>query len=181
MQTPQPCRANYSPEFDIPRWRRRFAVLALLICTGVSANDELKVQNPQQIAYNVGGMTDAAIELGLDEQRVSMWLAQSLQHAGLAARAADTERDQEVVFLDIVVEAGSYYASVGFWRNASYDLPDGTEASNQVIVWQEYAIGSHNGDVDQLRHTVNRVIERFVSSYGNANDLDLSQQVAATR
>ena len=181
MHRPPYRRAGHAKTSVCQRWRRVIALFMLVFCASASASDELWVENPEQIAFSVGRMTDAAKDLGLHERQIAAWLSESLQRAGLEARAADTEHDPAVLFLDVFVAAGSYYASVGFWRNAEYSLPDGTAASNQVIVWQEYAIGSHNGDIEQVRATISRVIGRFVASYNGANNLDLSHQVAATQ
>ncbi len=142
------------------------------------AADTLWIANPAQVAYSIGALTQDARKLGLSNDSLAGTLNGMLSRAGLTARPAEFERDDGVLFLDIIVEEQTYYASLGFWRIASYPHPDGELASNFVIVWQDYSIGAHYDDPDAVNGTVMQIIERFIAAYSVANELAAPLQAA---
>ena len=157
-------------------------VLALVLASGASmGSDGLRVENPGEITFAVAAMTPRAKELGLTNSVVAASLKSSLSRAGLAARQSDLDdRDSDVLFIDIVVEDETFYASLGFWRMASYRLPGGELNSELVTVWQDYSVGAHHDDAAKVRATVNRIVSRFISQYRDVNDVGVPLRVAST-
>jgi hypothetical protein len=160
---------------------RRLPVLlaALFVCEIAVADKELWVENPVDVAFAVGNMTQGAKDMGLTDDGFTEILISSLKRGGLVARPSDFERDHDMLFLDIVVEHETYYASLGFWRLVSYRLPDGELNSEIVTVWQDYSVGAHHNNPARVRDTVTKVIERFVAKYSDVNDVQTPLRVAS--
>ena len=161
-------------------WRFCIALLVVLLCQQSLAADGLWIENPTEVAYSVGDLTADARKLGLSDDSLAETLNVTLTRAGLKARPAEFAHDQGVLFLDIIVENETFYASLGFWRVATFPLPDGEPASDFVIVWQDYSVGSHHNDVAAVTHTVQKIIDRFVTRYSIANKITDPLQAAAT-
>jgi hypothetical protein len=160
---------------------KRLPVLlaALFLCEFAVADNELWVENPLDVAFAVGNMTQDAKDMGLTYDGFAKILTSSLNHGGLVARPSDLERDDDLLFLDIIVEHDTYYASLGFWRLVSYRLPNGELKSELVTVWQDYSVGTHHNNPARVRDTVTKVIERFVARYSDVNDLQTPLRVAS--
>jgi glucan biosynthesis protein len=125
-------------------------------------------------------MTQVAEDMGLSKANLVVVVADKLGRAGLHARPTNANGDEEVLLVDVVVEDETFYVSLGFWRVASYPQPQGETDSGFVTVWQDFSVGAHHGDVDTVYQAVTTIIDRFVASYSNANELGDSVQVAST-
>lgn len=167
--------------FTAHRLPRLVAFAALLISASAFAGNELWVQEPQTIAFSVGSVTADAKDLGVTQKKLATDLSDALKRHGFSARLSELGRDTDVLFLDVIVEGSAYYASLGFWRKATFELPDASANTDHVIVWQDYAIGTHEGDPAIVRATVSTIVDRFVTRYNAANNLDQVRQVAAER
>jgi hypothetical protein len=154
-------------------------LLALVCCRNALAADPLWITNPAEIAFSVSELTQEARALGLSDSDLSRTLSGRLTAAGLTPKLAEIEQDDGVLFLDIIVEKQTYYASLGFWRVATIQHPDGRPSSDFVIVWQDYSVGAHHDDPAEITDTVQQIIERFITTYSAANDLDTPLQAAA--
>jgi uncharacterized membrane protein YdfJ with MMPL/SSD domain len=154
-------------------------LVALFCFRQAFAADALWIDNPTEISYSVGELTDAAKALGLSNSSLSGTLADGLSAAGLTPKPAAYSNDKSVLFLDIIVEEQTYYASLGFWRVATYQRPDGEQNSDFVIVWQDYSVGAHHDDPAAITSTIQQIIERFIVTYGAANHLERPLQAAA--
>jgi hypothetical protein len=161
-------------------WRFCVSLIVVLICPQSLAADGLWIENPTDVAYSVGDLTADARKLGLSDNSLVETLSATLTRAGLIARPAEFARDQGVLFLDIIVENQTFYASLGFWRVATFPRPDGEPASDFVIVWQDYSVGSHHNNAAAVNHTVQKIIDRFVVRYSTANKITDPLQAAAT-
>lgn len=178
--------------YSWPRTRRRsfprlpdgwqFACLlaVVLTCTSSHAADELWVENPLELSIAVAKMTENAKALGLTNAAVAASLSHRLKEAGLKPTPTELEYDDNVLFVDIIVEEETFYASLGFWRMASFRLPDGEQNTEMVTVWQEFSVGVHHDDPGIVRSTVDRIIERFIASYSDANDVGTPKRIVAT-
>ena len=155
-------------------------VVIALLCDYAVADSSLWVEKPEGIAYTVAGMSAHASELGLSGQSLAHALERALSDAGLAARRADFDRDDRILFLDIIVKPGSFYASLQFWRKASYVLPNGEQASEFVPVWEGFSLGDHHNKPGAVRSTVNKIVGNFIAEYRDANSLDDSSRVASS-
>lgn len=117
--------------------------------------------------------------MGLTIDGFAKSLSIMLNRAGLQAKRSETERDSDILFLDVIVDGESYYTSVGFWRIASYRLPNGDLNSEFVTVWQDYSVGAHYNDPGTVRASANRIIERFIAKYSDANNTGNPLQVVS--
>lgn len=163
------------------RWWHLPAVLAAaLACQTAVAGDGLWVENPGEVAFSVGNMTQVAKDMGFTDAGFATILSTSLQRAGLSAKRSDFKRDNDVLFLDVIVEHETFYASLGFWRKVSYRLPNGKLISEFVTVWQDYSVGAHHDDSRKVRDTVNRIIARFIARYRDVNDTGIPLLVGST-
>ena len=160
--------------------RLLLVVAAALVCDTSIADDGLWVDDPEEVAFSVADMTDSARDMGLSSDGFAATLNNMLNHAGLRAKQSDIARDDRVLFLDIIVDDETYYASLGFWRMASYRQPDGELNSEFVTVWQDYSVGAHHDDPGAVRDTVNKIIERFITRYRDANNVRPPLRVAST-
>ncbi len=170
--------SEFASHFGV--WRFCIALIAVLVCEQSLAADGLWIENPTEVAYSVSDLTADAMKLGLSGNSLEETLSTTLTRAGLKARPAEFTRDQGVLFLDIVVENQTFYASLGFWRVATFPLPDGEPASDFVIVWQDYSVGIHHNDAAAVTHTVQKIIDRFVARYSVANKITDPLQAATT-
>jgi len=162
------------------RWRMLVALAAVVMCELSQATESLWVENPEQVAYSVADMTPGAKALGLTNGEFAKSLNVMLSRAGLQGRRSEFRNDSDVLFLDVVVDGETYYASAGFWRMASYRLPNGDIHSEFVTVWQDYSVGAHYDDPETIRVSVERLIERFIAKYNDANSAGRPLSVAAT-
>ena len=160
-------------------WRIAAVFAAAFICDSSQASQSLWVENPQEVAYSVASMTPGAISLGLTSEEFSESLTVMLNRAGLQGRRSEFGNDSDILFLDIVVDGETYYASAGFWRMATYHLPNGETNSEFVTVWQDYSVGAHFDDPETVRVSVERLIERFIARYRDANGVGRPLSVAA--
>jgi hypothetical protein len=87
--------------------------------------------------------------------------------------------DDDILFLDVIVDGDTFYTSAGFWRMASFPLPNGDINSEFVTVWQDYSIGTHYDDPEMIRASVSRIIERFIAKYSAANNTGNPLRVAS--
>ena len=166
----------------VPGFRPLQLALALalvLASTASSGSDGLRVENPAEIAFAVAAMTPQAKEMGLTDAGVAETLQSSLSRAGLSGKRSDLEHDSDVLFVDIIVEDETFYASLGFWRMASYRLPGGELNSEFASVWQDYAVGAHHDDPEKVRVTVERIIERFIVKYSDVNSVRKPLRIAS--
>lgn len=152
---------------------------AALFCQ-VSTADRLWVSNPEEIYFAIGAMTSQAQIMGLSDADFAATIHTTLHREGFRARLSNSRRGSDLLFLDIVVEDESYYASLEFRRKASYALPDGKLNSEFVTVWQDYAIGAHHDDPAPIRATVGRILERFVAEYNEVNSAAKRLRVMST-
>jgi len=153
-------------------------VFALAVAD-IAVADGLRVESAEEVAFAVADMTQVAEDMGLSKANLVVVVADKLGRAGLRARPTDANRDEEVLLVDVVVEEETFYVSLGFWRVASYPQRQGETDSGFVTVWQDFSVGAHHGDVDTVHQTVTTIIDRFVASYSDANELGDSVQVAA--
>lgn len=160
-------------------WRSAAVLSAVFICGTSPASDSLRVEHPVEIAFSIGEMTELAQDMGLSTEEFARSLTVMLNNAGLEARQSEAERDTEILFLDVIVDGESYYTSVGFWRMASYPLPNGEINSEFVTVWQDYSVGTHFDDATTVKASVNRIVERFISKYNDANQSGFPLRVAS--
>ena len=158
-----------------------FVFTLMLACGTAAGSDGLRVERPLEVAFSVAEMTEQARSMGFTDSGVATTLQENLTRAGLAGRRSDPERDSDVLFVDIIVEDETFYASLGFWRMASYRLPGGALNSEFVTVWQDYAVGAHHGDPATVNATVKRIIDRFIVRYSDVNGVSQPQRVAATQ
>lgn len=165
-----------------PAWFLLCALACLALAGGaaVAAEESLRVENPAEIAYSIAALTDDAIALGLSSDGLTGILNARLAQAGLTAQPAAPARNDGVLFLDIIVEDETYYASLGFWRTATVPLPDGDPVSDTVIVWQDFSVGTHDDDAALVNKTVRQIVDRFVARYSAANGLATPLRVAAS-
>ena len=161
----------------------RLLSAALLVFAVAAADfaiaDGLRVDSAENVAFAVAEMTATAEDMGLSKANLVVVVTDKLGRAGLRARPTDANRDEEVLLVDVVVEDETFYVSLGFWRIASYPQRQGETDSGFVTVWQDFSVGAHHGDVDTVYQTVTTIIDRFVASYSDANELGDSVQVAA--
>jgi hypothetical protein len=160
-------------------WQLPVVLAAALACEPVIAGDGLWVEHPEEVAFSVADMTQGAKDMGLTGAGFAATLSTMLQRAGLKARQTDFERDSDVLFLDIIVEDETFYASLGFWRMVSYRLPNGVVNSEFVTVWQDYSVGAHHEDPGKVRATVNSITERFIAKYQDVNKVGSPLRVAS--
>jgi len=172
------CGGDIASGFGV--WRFCVSLLVVLVCRQSLAADGLWIENPTEVAYSIGELTADARKLGLSGNSLAATLSATLTRAGLKSRPAEFARDQGVLFLDIIVENQTFYASLGFWRVATFPRPDGESASDFVIVWQDYSVGTHHNEAAAVNQTVQRIIDRFVARYSTANKITDSLQAAAT-
>jgi len=161
-------------------WQLPVVLAAALACEPAIAGDGLWVEHPEEVAFSVADMTQGAKDMGLTGAGFAATLSIMLQRAGLKARQTDFERDSDVLFLDIIVEDETFYASLGFWRMVSYRLPNGVLNSEFVTVWQDYSVGAHHEDPGKVRATVNSITERFIAKYQDVNKGGTPLRVAST-
>ena len=173
-----------NPDRNIPTgyrvWRLLLMAAGALACEASLAGDGLWVDNPEEVAFSVADMTSRAKDMGLSDESFAATLSRMLNHAGLRAKQLDLERDSGVLFLDVIVEDETFYASLGFWRMASYRQPDGELNSEFVTVWQDYSVGAHHDDPAKVRATVNKIIARFITKYRDVNNVGTPFRVAST-
>lgn len=143
------------------------------------ADDSLRVENSVDIAFSVSRLSNDASGIGLSDAGIAEILSTSLMSAGLVARSSGLRGDEPVLFVDIIVEGDSYYASLDYWRMASIALPDGEINSDYVTVWQDFAFGSHGDAGQTIRDALKRIVERFVIDYRDANAVDAPLRIAA--
>jgi hypothetical protein len=124
-------------------------------------------------------MTQAAQDLGLTDKDFAETLRIMLSRAGLQATRSELKLDRNLLFLDVIVDGEVFYVSAGFWRKASYPLPNGKFNSEFVTVWQDYSVGAHYHDPETVRSSVNTLIERFIARYSDANDTGNPLRVAS--
>lgn len=155
-----------------------FLLAAASTCGNALADDGLRVDRPLEVAFSISRMTRDAAAMGLTDSGFAVLLSSSLTRAGLSARRSDSENDDTVLFLDIVVEDEAFYVSLDFLRPASFRLPGGEMNSEPVSVWQGYSVGTHKDDAGKIRDTVSQIVEQFVTSYRDANDLSIPARVA---
>lgn len=160
-------------------WQLPVLLAVILGCEVAIAGDELWVENPRDVAFSIGNLTQNARKMGLTDAAFATILSTTLDNAGFTARQSDSMHD-DVLFLDIIVEDESFYASIGFWRVVSFRLPNGEFNSDLVNVWQDYSFGVHRDDAGRVRDTVKKVIDRFIASYGAANGISVPLRLAAT-
>jgi hypothetical protein len=151
-----------------------------LVCGAAAADGSLWVENPQEVAFSVGKMTQSAQDLGLTDSDLAETLSVMLNRVGLRARRSQGTNDDDVLFLDVIVDDETFYTSAGFWRMAKYRLPNGDLTSEFVTVWQDYSVGAHHNDPEAIRVSVNRIIERFITKYSDANSPHAPVQVASS-
>ncbi len=165
-------------------WRLPVLLTAIVSCNiavaGDETSDELWVEEPRDVVFSIGNMTQSAREMGLTDAAFASILRTSLNRAGLKARQSDSRHDDDLIFLDIIVEDETFYASIGFWRRVNIRLPNEEFYSKFVTVWQDYSVGAHHGDPGRVRDTVHKVIDRFIASYGAANDVSMPLLLSAT-
>ena len=161
-------------------WRLLLMAAGALACETSIAGDGLWVDNPEEIAFSVADMTSSAKDMGLSNESFAATLSTMLNHAGLRARQSSLERDSDMLFLDVIVEDETFYASLGFWRVASYRQPDGELNSELVTVWQDYSVGAHHDDPGKVLDTVNKFIARFIARYRDVNNVSTPFRVAST-
>lgn len=159
----------------------KFAVVLFVLASNSSlANEGLWVENPEVVAFSVAKMTRDAEEIGLTRAVVAADLGDMLGQAGLKAKSAKHKGASGVLFLDVIVEDETFYASLGFWRMASYRLPDGQLKAEFVTVWQDYSVGVHHSDAKTVQATVGQIIEKFIGEYTEANNVGRPHTVAST-
>ncbi len=173
-----------NPDRNIPAgyrlWRLSLMAAGALACETSIASDGLWVDNPEEVAFSVADMTSSAKDMGLSNESFAAALSTMLNRAGLRPRQSVLKRDNDVLFLDVIVEDETFYASLGFWRVASYRQPDGELNSELVTVWQDYSVGAHHDDPATVRDTVNEIIERFIAKYRDVNNVSTPFRVAST-
>jgi hypothetical protein len=174
-------RHNSGHRLAISQRLLRAALLAVaVVAVDVAIADGLRVDNAEEVAFAVAEMTQVAENMGLSKADLVIAVTDKLGRVGLRARPTDNDNDEEVLMIDVVVDDETFYASLGFWRVASYPQPDGENGSGFVTVWQDYSVGAHHGDVDTVYATVTTIIDRFIARYSDANELGDNVQAAAT-
>lgn len=137
----------------------------------ITAADGLRVNNAAELAFAVADMTSVAQGMGVSKASLAVAVTEKLGAAGIRARATIAGQDEEILLVDVVIEHDTYYVSLGFWRLASYPQPQGEIVSGFVTVWQDYAVGTHHGNVDTVYDTVTTIVDQFITRYSDANDL----------
>jgi hypothetical protein len=136
------------------------------------ADRSLSVADPENIAITISAMTEHARPLSLTGSEFEASLSAALSDAGLSVRRADFRGDEQILFLDVIVQESVFYTSLRFWRKATYFLPDGQEESEFVPVWEGFSIGDHHQDPMPVRLAVAQIVEDFVVDYRDANGLE---------
>jgi hypothetical protein len=179
MSSSRPKILDGDVRFGARIWRIS-AVLVLALISGSSfASERLWVEDPGMVAFSIANMTPGAQKIGLTSAAVAANLTTMLSRAGLKARRTSVEGEGDVLFVDIIVEEETYYASLGFWRIASYRLPNGELNAEFVTVWQDYSVGAHHNNPETVQATVSRIIERFIGRYTDANKVGRPLSVAS--
>ena len=161
-----------------PAWA---PIILILITASYNADADpgLWVPEPERVAYAIANMTTDANQLGLTDTQFEAALREKLSGSGITAYRAKRNSEGGILFLDLVVEDRSFVASLEFWRKAEYTLPDGTVYSDHVTVWEEYFIGDHQNDPQNVSESVDLVIDAFVRDYRQSNGGDDAALVAA--
>ena len=176
-------RKGYLPQSGHLRSRLRNSVATLLAALVLFAefsvaDDGLRVDSPSDIVFSISQLNRDATDMGLSDAGFAVLLSSSLNHAGLRARRAESADDDNILFLDVVVEDNIFYVSLDFMRPASLETADGELNLDHVSVWQNYSLGDHQDDAEKVRSTVSRIVERFVENYRDANDITMPSRVA---
>ncbi len=154
-------------------------MVAVSLCEFTQADDSLWVESPEEVAFSVAHMTQGAKDMGLTNESFAETLALMLNGAGFQTKQSKLDRDNDMLFLDVIVDGETFYASAGFWRKASYPLPNGDLNSGFVTVWQDYSVGAHYDDPETVRASVGTLIERFITKYSDANNSGKPLRVAS--
>ena len=155
----------------LSKWLHTLILAVATIASGVASADGLRVENAQDVNFTVAEISGIAKQLGLSRNSIELQLVNKLESAGLRATRSESSQQDEVLLVDIVVQAESYYVSLDFWRLASYSQPQGETSSSFVTVWQDYAVGTHGDDAAAVYATVAQITDRFISQYSHVNGL----------
>ena len=94
--------------------------------------------------------------------------AESLMTA--ADLTVTSEPKDHFLLISVHVEGSAFYIDVGFYRQASWDLPDGKVAHNFLETWNAGdALGTHNNTDGPIVKELNNRLGLFLSTYLKAN------------
>ena len=151
----------------------------MLLAAEAVIADGLRVEDPSELAFAVAELSNDAEQLGFSRELLVAALKSRLSRVGLEARPSNAQDSDAILFIDVIVDGNVYYVALDFWRVGSFAQPDGQQASAYVSVWQDFSIGSHDGDRSPVDKTFSEVVERFIVQYVEANDGELLARAAA--
>jgi hypothetical protein len=111
-----------------------------------------------EIEPNDAKITDDAVRTRVESR---------MKAAGLAM--TPTPKDH-FLLITVRVEGSAFSMNIGFYRQASWELPDGKVASNFLETWDAGdALGTHNNTDALIMQELDARIGLFLSTYFRAN------------
>jgi hypothetical protein len=94
--------------------------------------------------------------------------AESLMKA--ADLTVTSEPKDHFLLISVHVEGAAFYIDIGFYRQASWELPDGKVAHNFLETWNAGdALGTHNNTDGPIVKELNNRLGLFLSTYLKVN------------